>query len=63
MKKKTAFAVFTTTKFSGQEYMAKGNFGDNEEKAKQWSLDNITCKLENGADKYPNGLFIKKVEY
>ena len=56
MKNKIAYAVFTLTD-SGLDYMVKGNFGDNEDAANKWRDDN------DSEEKYPNGLFVKKLEY
>ena len=56
MRTKIAYAVFTLTD-SGKDYMVKGNFGNDEVAANRWA-----GSLENLA-KYPNGLFVKRVEY
>lgn len=56
MKKKIAYAVFTTTN-SGLEYMVKGNFGDNKEAAEKWMENNVN------EGNYPNGLFVKRIKY
>lgn len=56
MKKKIAYAVFTLTD-SGLEYMVKGGFGSDKAKAEKWKEDN------DGSDKYPNGVHVKRVEY
>ena len=71
MKKKTAYAVFTTT-HSGLDYMVQSNFGEDEEAANQWRRNHlndltpewnpITSKTVN-VYKYPNGLFVKEVKY
>jgi hypothetical protein len=71
MKKKIAYAVFTTTD-SGLDIIVKGNFGNNKEKADEWAHHNDDSNLditqkEDAGDGYnpcyPNGLVVKKVEY
>lgn len=71
MKKKTAFAVFTSTP-SGLDYMVKGNFGNDTEAAHKWAEEHIgdvnEHKIVNGPVTsqdflYPNGLFVKEVKY
>lgn len=56
MKKKIAYAVFTKT-LTDKEYMVKGNFGTDKQKADNWKEQH-----ENVAT-YPNGLFVKEVKY
>lgn len=55
MKTKIVYAVFTLTD-SGVDYMVKGNFGNDKKAAEKWAENNISSK-------YPNGLFVKKIEY
>jgi hypothetical protein len=69
MKKKTAFAVFTMTD-TGKDYLIKGNFGDDKKSADKWAenhvndLDRETGTYNDPENKrYPNGLFVKEVEY
>lgn len=67
MKKKTAFGVFTLTD-SGLDYLVKGNFGDDKDKADAWAKDNdvITHPVDEPAKTepmYPHGLFVKEVKY
>jgi hypothetical protein len=71
MKQKTAYAVFSLTN-SGLDYMVKGNFGADKDKADEWAHHNddsnldITQKEDAGegyVPKYPNGLFVKEVKY
>lgn len=71
MKKKIAYAVFTLTD-SNKEYMVKGNFGGDKKAATQWAQNH---KDDPGFDpaivsghltslrKYPNGVFVKRIEY
>jgi len=69
MKKKTSYAVFTKTD-SGLDYMIKSNFGNDEIGANNWS-ENHVMDLQRSCEtigemydlKYPNGLFVKKIEY
>jgi hypothetical protein len=56
MKKKIAYAVFTLTG-SGLDYMVKGNFGEDKDAAQKWA------DVFSRGGSYPNGLFVKKVEY
>ena len=69
MRKKIAYAVFTATD-SGLDYMVKGNFGNNEEAANKWAKDNdiVSGPLHTEPSAslypiYPNGLFVKRIEY
>jgi hypothetical protein len=70
MKKKLAYAVFSTTD-SGKEYLVKGGFGNNKGTAEKWAVNHANDKLptEIGVpmsdlvDCYTNGLFVKKIEY
>lgn len=54
MKKKIAYGVFSFTD-SGQDYLVRGNFGDNKALADAWAANNVS--------RYPNGLIVKKIEY
>lgn len=68
MQKKIAYAVFSTTD-SGAEYMVKGNFGANQQGCEQWIKDNdiilpvLSGDPQRTAPMYPNGLFVKRIEY
>ena len=71
MKKKTAYAVFTLTD-SGLDYMVKGNFGADKDKAGKWVeehkedtelCDHTTTRTGDLWLKYRHGLFVKKVKY
>ena len=67
MRTKIAYAVFTLTD-SGKDYMVKGNFGNDKAKAEKWMSDNdvITHPVGEPANTqpmYPNGLFVKRIEY
>jgi hypothetical protein len=71
MGTKIAYAVFTLTD-SGKDYMVKGNFGDNKDNADEWAHHNDDSSLditqledagEGFQPKYPNGLFVKRIEY
>jgi hypothetical protein len=71
MRTKIAYAVFTLTP-SGLDYMVKGNFGSNKDAADTWAKDHIgdvnEHEVVNGhvTSKdfiYPNGLFVKRIEY
>ncbi len=56
MKRKTAYAAFTLTE-SGKDYMVKGNFGADKAAATGWMEKSVD------EEKYPRGLFVKKVKY
>lgn len=63
MKKQVAYAVFTTTE-SGADYMVQGNFGSDKEAAEKWAENNVNNSFScYGEPKYPNGLFVKQIEY
>lgn len=64
---KIAYAVFTRTD-QGNEYLVKGNFGNDKEKAEKWAKENdiITHPIgepENTQAFFPHGLFVKKLNY
>lgn len=64
MKKKIAYAVFTLTD-TGKETMVKGNFGKDEQAAKVWAENHANDETSRIASekKFPNGLFVQKIEY
>jgi hypothetical protein len=64
MKKKIAYAVFTTT-VGGSEMMIKGNFGDDEQRAEAWKKDYERKAAQHrvSAPAFQNPLFVKKIEY
>jgi hypothetical protein len=63
MRTKIAYAVFTLTD-SGKDYMVKGNFGNDKKAATEWKekYEHTYNTVKDGME-YPNGLFVKRVNY
>ncbi len=67
MKKKKAYAIFTLTDL-GNDYMVKGNFGEDKAAADKWAENHANDADRQNYDdrenvRYPNGLFVKEINY